>query len=243
MLLSLLLLVSCCSVFTLGADVLAKAGAETKNVLAASKSTGRMIRECSCAEEDQCIQQMEGQIRQCFDTCWQQEQTIPALSKNPQQLKQCFLMKQQLIDQFIGCVKNSGETCVQSKAGPQVPYVDINKLIGTGEQRLRSQAQAFLRSMKGENQKLVQAAVDVGTCMKQCFMQDNSRGSCFDKAGCNPKLEENLAGPVIKRCARQINWKKQASEMCDCSMRAGVQTLKPYCQILRGSQKSNSDNI
>ena len=59
--------------------------------------------------------------------------------------------------------------------------------------------------------------------MKNCFVQKNGRGSCFDRAGCNPKLEEDMAGPVIKRCARQIGWKKEAAEMCDCALSAGVQ--------------------
>ena len=228
------------SSLTFGADVLKKAEIETKQVLQSSKSSDHLIRQCSCPEEQNCIQQMEGQVRDCFQTCWgEQRQQVNQLTSNPDQLKQCFARREHLIDEFIHCVKNNEQTCVNNNNGPQIPYINLDKLLGAGEQRLRSQAQAFLRTTGAQQQKLVQTAVNVGTCIKSCFMKSNSRGSCFDQTGCQPKLEENLVGPIIKRCARQIQWKREAGEMCDCALNAGVLSLKPYCQILHGADRKS----
>ena len=52
-------------------------------------------------------------------------------------------------------------SCVNSKAGPQIPYVDMDRLIGAGEQRLKAQANAFLRTMGGKSQELVKVVICV----------------------------------------------------------------------------------
>lgn len=233
---------SCVFVSISALNVLERTGAETKNVLTSSK-TGHTIRQCSCPEEEMCIGQMKNEVRDCFHSCWGQAQ-LAQISRNPEQLKQCFLQRENLLDQFIDCIQSSGQTCVKTKSGPQIPYVDLNRLVGAGEQRLKAQGQAFMKTMGGENQKLIQTAVNVGTCMKNCFVQKNSRGSCFDHAGCSPKLEEDLAGPVIKKCSRQVQWKESAAQICDCALSAGVQSVKPYCSLLHGSARNpNSDNL
>lgn len=114
-------------------------------------------------------------------------------------MKQCFEMREYVVANFIDCVKGTGQTCVNSKDGPQVPFIDLNRLVGSGEKRLMAQAQSFMKTMgSGQSKAVVQVtlgekfdniilctkiAVDLGTCMKNCFLQKNTRSSCFDKTG------------------------------------------------------------
>jgi len=89
--------------------------------------------------------------------------------------------------------------CVSVKNGPQIPRSNLEKLLGAGEKRLKSQVQAFMQEMSLENQKLVQvraiktknpsifpfmkSAVNIGMCVKGCLIQRDKQDSCFDHSG------------------------------------------------------------
>ncbi|KAL7072692.1 hypothetical protein ACQ4LE_008158 [Meloidogyne hapla] len=193
-----------------------------------------LIRQCSCIEESICINSIKSLVKDCFDNCWAQDDQIKAISTNPEQLKKCFTRNITLLDKFISCLKKTRQTCVNIKNGPQIPRANLEKLLGAGERRLKSQAQSFMHEMGLENQKLVQSAVNIGMCVKGCLIQRDTKDSCFDHSGCHPKLEEQLIAPIIKRCGRKIGWKKDLGEICDCVTNAGFNSVKPYCMILHG---------
>nr|CAD2192126.1 unnamed protein product [Meloidogyne enterolobii] len=195
---------------------------DRKDIISSSTNTASasLIRQCSCTEESICINSFKNQVHDCFNTCWTQDVQIKALSANPEHLKKCFTNKT-LLDKFINCLKKTHQTCVSVKNG-------------AGEKRLKSQVQAFMQEMSLENQKLVQSAVNIGMCVKGCLIQRDKQDSCFDHSGCHPKLEEQLIGPIIKRCGRKVGWKKDLGEVCDCVTNAGFISVKPYCMLLHG---------
>ncbi|KAF7640523.1 hypothetical protein Mgra_00000346 [Meloidogyne graminicola] len=117
--------------------------------------TSNLIRQCSCVEESICILSMKRQINDCFDVCWADDKQIKEISASPEHLKTCFAKNEVLLDKFISCLKETHQTCTDSKPAPMIPRVNLEKLLGTGEKRLKSQAQSFLRKMSLDNQKLV----------------------------------------------------------------------------------------
>ncbi|KAI1715613.1 hypothetical protein DdX_07935 [Ditylenchus destructor] len=217
-------------------QVIEQAAEGGKQVLA-SAHTGKTVRQCSCEEQDSCVDEMKGQAAKCFHECWDSAD-LAKVTNNTDDLKGCFEEKEYVIDEFLTCLHGDMKTCVQDKSGPQIPYTDINKVISAGEKRLGAQAKKFLQTLNTDGHDLVQTALDVGACIKKCFLKQNGAGFCFDKAKCQPKIEEQEAKKTIKKCVREVGWKKEAGEMCECAMNAGVEKVKPYCQILHTAQRN-----
>lgn len=71
-------------------------------------------------------------------------------------------------------------SCVKDDEKKMIPHADIRELINQGETKIQESAQTFLKTMGG-GKELVDTAVSVGKCMKDCFLQKNSGGFCFDK--------------------------------------------------------------
>jgi len=229
-----------CSIgqLALSAQVVDQVAHESTKVLNAGRD-GHMIRQCSCPEQSACVEQMKKQAIQCFHTCWGTAK-LDTITNNPAQLKTCFESKEYIIDDFLGCLGEDTQTCVADKNGPQVPYTDINKVISAGEKKLTTQANKFMASLNKDGHELLQTALTVGSCIKNCFVQENASGFCFDKTGCQPKIGAHDAKTTIKKCAKDIGWKKEAGELCDCATNAGVEKVKQYCQLLHSVDHNRS---
>ena len=114
-------------------------------------------------------------------------------------------------------------SCVKGKDGPQVDYTDINKFLDKGEQKLHKQANALTSAFGDDGKEVIDAAFKVGKCMKECFTKKNAGGYCFDKSGCQPKIEADDAPNTVQKCIRKIGVKQQAHSLCQCATKAGVQ--------------------
>lgn len=75
-------------------------------VLNAAK-TGKEVRECNCDEQKECVTEMQQQVQQCFDGCWGK---VKMVSKNPQELKQCYKGKENIIENMLTCVQTNMES-------------------------------------------------------------------------------------------------------------------------------------
>lgn len=182
-----------------------------------------------------CISELKSQAHQCMDKCWYR---MGAVTQNPAALKQCVNDQTPLIDQFINCLDKNLHSCWPNANGPDIQKQDILKIVRLGEEKIESSKDAILSSPAIQPiQKLVHTALDFGMCVKDCFLQRNSAGFCFDRYGCQPLLREDRARKSLKKCIRTVDWKSKAGEFCDCSLHAGVSELGNYCPMLRAMAK------
>uniref|UniRef100_A0A1I7YYB0 DUF19 domain-containing protein n=1 Tax=Steinernema glaseri TaxID=37863 RepID=A0A1I7YYB0_9BILA len=212
-------------------DQLSKQGSQ---LISQSRIPHKTTRQCSCKENDECVAQMKEQAVDCINTCWTKAGT---LTEKPQLLKECFIGKRYIVDQFIDCIQNKMNTCVNTDDGPLIPYTDIHQLIRLGEQKIESQVESFKKTIgggAGNGDVLIDTALDIADCVKECFVSKNANGFCFDRSNCQPLIkEDNSARRSLKYCMRTVGWKKEASELCECAVNAGVSEMSQYCAMLR----------
>lgn len=124
--------------------------------------------------------------------------------------------------------------CVQSASGPMIPKHDLLKMFTYAENKVISQREALLHNAAIKPIKnVIETALDFGACVKDCFMEKNRQGFCFDRLNCQPLITEKRAISTLKRCIKELDWKKEAGELCDCTVKAGVTPLERYCPMLK----------
>lgn len=64
---------------------------------------GKMVRQCSCAEVDQCTEDMKSAGLQCSDSCWKIANQI---TPRPDQLRKCFEGKIGQVDSLVDCFQD-----------------------------------------------------------------------------------------------------------------------------------------
>ncbi|KAK5970450.1 hypothetical protein GCK32_011990, partial [Trichostrongylus colubriformis] len=57
---------------------------------------------------------------------------------------------------------------------------------------------------------------------------------------CQPLVAEEKAKVSLRTCTRKLNWKREAGDLCECSVNAGVTDLKQYCTMFRLMSKKTS---
>uniref|UniRef100_A0A0N5ASA2 Chondroitin proteoglycan 4 domain-containing protein n=1 Tax=Syphacia muris TaxID=451379 RepID=A0A0N5ASA2_9BILA len=201
-----------------------------------SKVFGVTVRQCSCDEQTRCIEQIRSQARSCLDPCWNRLQSV---TPNPAALRQCVTNQGPMVTHFLRCINKSLHSCWPDRNGPQVPKQDFLKLVRLSEEKLESSKVIILRNPALKSiEKLITAGISFGRCVKDCMSQMNARGSCFDQAQCQPSISQNTARKTLRKCMKSIDWKKTASEFCDCAWHAGISELKSYCPVLRAMARN-----
>ncbi|KAI6175255.1 hypothetical protein M3Y99_01978800 [Aphelenchoides fujianensis] len=231
LLLSVLLLPAC-----LGLRLTDKLSKDAGEILAEA-ATNRTIRQCSCQEQHDCITEAKAQLLDCFHDCWH---VVKSITNDPEALKNCATQKLPLLENFVQCMEMNMQTCHPSEQGPQISYIDYNKVIASAEGRIRKQTLKLTKSIGSNVKKLVDAVLDLGVCGKECFLKKNTGGFCFDRKGCQPKIEVSAAVKSLKKCAATVQWKKTAGETCQCAVNAGVSSLQQYCPMLGGLERTRT---
>jgi len=191
---------------------------------------GATIRQCSCDEQKICLTELREQTYACFDKCWI---IVKPLTNHPDQLKACFSSKEHVLEGFFSCLESNIKSCVLSENGPQIPHADIRRLIANTEKRVVAKSRDILRTLEIHGKALLEKALEVAGCIKECVIDENTpRGFCFERKGCLPKVDSYDTEFTLKRCMRSTKWKKEAGELCTCSVRAGVSGAQEYCSML-----------
>ena len=139
-----------------------------------------------------------------------------------------------VFNNFVGCVQTNMHACVQSTSGPMIPKHDLLKMFTYAENKVVSQREALLHNAAIKPiRSVIETALDFGGCVKNCFMEKNRQGFCFDRLNCQPLITEKRAISTLKRCIKELDWKKEAGELCDCTVKAGVTPLERYCPMLK----------
>uniref|UniRef100_A0A915E9B0 Uncharacterized protein n=1 Tax=Ditylenchus dipsaci TaxID=166011 RepID=A0A915E9B0_9BILA len=202
---------------------------------AASPGTeqGQQIRECSCQESKQCLQEMNDQAIACFEGCFDKSSEVKSMTNQPAQFKTCFKPGERVLAQFLGCLEEDPKTCIQDKNGPMIPRRDVHKVIEEAHKKLEQEIQTFEQTLSKEGTELIKMGRSVGRCVKQCFFEKNQGGFCFDKIGCQPKVEQQSVGSTVELCSSRIDWGTQVRQVCDCSAQKGVEKVKPFCEAIK----------
>uniref|UniRef100_A0A7E4UZG7 Chondroitin proteoglycan 4 domain-containing protein n=1 Tax=Panagrellus redivivus TaxID=6233 RepID=A0A7E4UZG7_PANRE len=192
---------------------------------------GVTVRQCSCKEQNDCVEEIKNQVFTCADSCWFK---FGKITPNPNDLKQCIESKEIIFNNFVSCVQSNMHACVPGSDGPQIPKHDILKMFQVAERKIVSQREALLHNAAIKPiRNIIETTLDFGGCTKDCFLRKNSKGFCFDRINCQPLITERRAVNTLKRCIRELDWKKEAGELCECSVTAGVTALERYCPMLK----------
>ncbi|CAB3406837.1 unnamed protein product [Caenorhabditis bovis] len=199
------------------------------DILQQAKLTGQSVRQCSCREQRICVEEMKAQAKECTVPCFQMFSTI---TSRPNDLKQCFDEKNNILEDFLTCFENRVEACVQTEQGPMIPKTDIRSIFRISERSIVTQT-ANIKTMIAPIKHILDATGDFALCVKDCFLLRNQNGFCFDRQGCQPLVAEAKAKRSFRACTKKMHWKREAGELCECSVNAGVTELRQYCAMFK----------
>lgn len=186
-----------------------------------------MVRQCSCNEQRECTEEMKQQAKDCTVPCFAKFSTI---TERTEDLKKCFDQKGDILENFLDCFEQRVEGCVEHNHGAMITKTDISAIFRIGEKRIVHQTET-MQALIAPIRHVIDAAGEFAVCVKDCFLDKNSRGYCFDRKNCQPLVLEKKAKSSFRTCTRKMNWKREAGELCDCSVDAGVAELRQYCAM------------
>uniref|UniRef100_A0AC35U5S3 DB domain-containing protein n=1 Tax=Rhabditophanes sp. KR3021 TaxID=114890 RepID=A0AC35U5S3_9BILA len=200
---------------------------------------GVTIRQCNCKEQGECIQVIKKQVYSCSDKCFH---TFRSITARPMDLKKCIDDKEGRINTFVKCFHEKSESCLPHDNGTMVPKHDIKKMFNIAEIQLGSHRNHLLKNSAIQPVRAIfNTSLEFAICVKNCVLEENKDGFCFDKINCQPWLTEKKTVSTIKKCVKQFDWKKEAGDLCECSLKAGVSSLQRICPMLKlmsmGSKK------
>ncbi|CAB3407877.1 unnamed protein product [Caenorhabditis bovis] len=185
----------------------------------------QMIRECSCAEIQPCLNAAQGGFMKCADKC---QNHVAAMGANYPQLRQCILAKEPAIAQVAECSKNTMRNACSNGGGGMVRkrYPETLKLAAFTEINgilTRSGIQAEAKGFLSVGKKFA-------TCVMKC-MDRGSTGSCYKKLGCGLDLPpDSVVVRNTKQCAIQSGFNTAGvRQLCNCVAASGVRNLAPLC--------------
>nr|CAD2189416.1 unnamed protein product [Meloidogyne enterolobii] len=206
-----------------------------------AKIVGGQIRQCTCAEQRACIVEMQEQAMGCIDTCWNM---FSKITVHPDKLRVCFGRADAIIENFIKCFEDNVDSCLPNFEDKKIPKVNITELFRLGVEKIEKTQKQLTKSLTdGPIRKIINTASEFGVCVKDCFLAKNPNKFCFDKKDCQPLLLDTKATKSLRRCTKMIDWKKESGDLCECSVKSGINDLHQYCPMLKligGGQKGKN---
>jgi len=192
---------------------------------------GDMVRQCTCAELDDCMEDMKAEGQKCGDSCWQ---IATEITPHPEQLRQCFEQKTGEVDKFVDCFQDEYRGCSKDRNGPMIQRQSMEGVIEATESKIRNTAKTLaVPGLTGKLSNVIKTAEHFGACVKRCVRRRAIGTVCLRKFNCQPLLpSEMMAKKINNMCTRGINFKQEAGPLCNCALRAGVSDLEQYCPIL-----------
>ncbi|KAL3982779.1 hypothetical protein ACH3XW_48495 [Acanthocheilonema viteae] len=190
--------------------------------------TGVDVRTCSCDEQHTCIKEMKNQTANCISPCLFKFQQI---TDQLEDLKACFQQKQQVMIAFFSCFEKNINSCVDTNSGPRIPKTNITDLLRVIALSITKNVRNMANVITSSINTIIDTASEFAICVKDCFLDKNHDGFCFDRSDCQPSLVVTKAKKTLKRCSYSLNWRKELGEFCKCAVDAGLSKLKNYCTV------------
>jgi hypothetical protein len=122
------------------------------------------------------------------------------------------------------CFEDEALQCANEKTDKKVDKVDIEKLINIGSHKLLTAEKNLTALFSDDIKEITNSLKEFGLCTKNCVKEKNKDGYCFDKKECQPLIDEKSeVKKAAKKCAKEMDIKKHAGEICECSKKAGVE--------------------
>jgi hypothetical protein len=240
------ILLTCFIAYKAHADVFSTITKEAHEIVSAAMVKGEKIRQCTCEEQTECVDDLKMQGLDCIDKCWSK---LNSITKKPDELRTCFHKADVTLDALIDCFEDNVDSCLEEKKDIQIQKVDIAKLFTLGVEKLNKTKEKLTKTLAAPLRKIINTVAEFGLCLKDCFLEKNSDGFCFDKKKCQPLIVDKKAKSSLKTCTKIIDFKKEAGELCECSVKAGISDLNQYCPMLkligrqgRGGSRGKSDS-
>ncbi|CAD5218906.1 unnamed protein product [Bursaphelenchus okinawaensis] len=212
-------------------DVFDQLTQETRKIINDSLIPGAEIRQCTCEEQSECVKEMKTQAFECVDTCWDK---FGSISSKPDELKKCFSDRDDLMDSVLDCFEHNVDSCLAKHEDKKIQPVDIDKMFTLGVERINKTSAKMTKTLSGSIRKIVDTVGEFGLCVKDCFVAKNKpEGYCFTRKDCQPSIADKKARKTLKTCTKQIDFKKEAGELCECTVKAGLNELSQYCPMLK----------
>nr|CAR63588.1 hypothetical protein [Angiostrongylus cantonensis] len=196
---------------------------------------------CTCKEMSDCYDSAKKQAFDCFEPCWNETHSY-SLTQFPDKLRVCFENRRGFVDNIVSCLRTKVKACAddeeKAKQRHDVKNYDYQDMIRRVDDIINEHIRTFLNSITSNYAKnlfvkhVVNAAASVARCVKNCFLEKNKDGFCFDRKGCEPEITDQNAKLAVRQCSRTVNWKKEIAELCTCSSQAGVSGISDYCGML-----------
>jgi len=220
------------------ADVFSSFTREATDIINGASMPGVTIRQCTCEEQSTCVEEMKGQALQCVESCWSR---FSAITKKPEELRNCFHKTDATLESALTCFEHNVDSCLEKRADTaQIQKVDIGKLFDLSVQKIIKTKEKLTKTLSAPIRRIIDTVGEFGLCVKECFVGKQTGGFCFDKKDCQPLIVDKKARSSLKTCTKLIDFKKEAGELCECSVKAGLTDLSQYCPMLKLIGQSSS---
>ncbi|TKR73572.1 hypothetical protein L596_020870 [Steinernema carpocapsae] len=190
-------------------------------------AAAQQIRECTCAEIQQCEAKYVDQLVPCADSC---KQHATSLGANYDILKKCITDKEQVIVASMTCTEKALSNSCAAAPGKMVnkrypetlkiaALAEINRMLGSS-------------GIAGQVKSLLATGKKFASCVKTCM--DKNTKNCIKKLGCGLDLpSDNELVQIAKKCAINSGFNTAAVQsVCNCAAGAagaGVKGLTGVC--------------
>jgi hypothetical protein len=86
------------------ADVIDQFARQGRALVTESLIPGVNIRQCTCAEQTECVEQMKDQALSCVNECWSR---FDEITNHPQDLRKCFKRADSLLEELVNCFEHN----------------------------------------------------------------------------------------------------------------------------------------
>ncbi|KAK0401222.1 hypothetical protein QR680_015652 [Steinernema hermaphroditum] len=193
-------------------------------LLCAQLATAQMIKQCTCADVQQCETKAVDQVIPCSDEC---KQHAAKLGANYNLLKKCIIDKERMIVATMECTEKALSNSCAAAPGKMVQkrypetlkiaaLAEINKMLGRS-------------GIAGQTKSMLATGKKFAGCVKTCL--DKRSGNCANKLGCGLDLpSDNQLVQIAKGCAIKSGFNTAAVQsVCNCAAQAGVTGLAGIC--------------
>ena len=125
---------------------------------------------------------------------------------------------------MISCFETNLKSCLdEADNSTLIARVDIQKMFRLGAQRLADTKAKLTRAIAPKVQKIIDTISTFGICMKECVLEKNTDGYCFDRLSCQPKIVEKRTTDSMRLCTKLVDWKEETMSICECTVGAGLE--------------------
>ncbi|KAI3416277.1 hypothetical protein GPALN_005818 [Globodera pallida] len=205
--------------------------AETKNAYEAYG--GEEHRQCTCAEQTECFEELKNNVAKCFDVVYGSVYNEIKSYADPNKLRQCFVEYEDKVLKLMGCTDQKlikKESCLADKK-----YVKIRgDFVAAYSKVAHEHVESRMNHLYGLDKKNPIVQLDQkwhNNAMECGINQLTAMESCLTKKSCGPKAAEKELKSVFSACYKEFKVVDVHRKRCECLTKNGVgNNYSGYCE-------------